>query len=626
MNSKDLKRKYIEFFKKHNHAEIDSAPLIPENDPSVLFTTAGMHPLVPFLMGEPHPKGKTVAGFQKCIRTGDIDEVGDATHLTFFEMLGNWSFGDYFKKEAIEMSFKFLTKELGIPVQKLAVTCFAGDSDAPKDEESYNAWISLGISQDRIAFLSKEDNWWGPAGETGPCGPDSEMFIWKEEGDAPAKFDPKDDTWVEIWNNVFMEYEKTKDGKYIPLKQKNVDTGMGVERVMMILDGQKTVYETNELKPIYEFIKEIVFLGGTELSEEQDLSLRIITDHMRASTFILGDERSTVPSNVDQGYILRRFIRRSIRHLYLLDTKKDVPDNIKRIADRIIGEYSADFPILKEKRDFIIEEFLKESNKFINTIEKGLRDIKKKMTGFAVADRKTNGGEFDYKHIETYLLEWQAKEKEVSIDAKWLFDLFQSEGMPPEMTTEEIKDAYKASIKDEDKVMAEFQSLYKHHQELSRAGAEKRFKGGLADDSDNTKKLHTATHMLNEALRKVLGDDVKQKGSNITSERLRFDFNFSRKLTAEEKAMIEELINSEISMNAAITKVKMPLADALKSGAQSEFGAKYPDEVWVYSIGNFSKEICMGPHCENTSSMGTFKIKKEESVAAGVRRIKAILV
>ncbi len=622
MKANDLKKLYVEFFEKKNHKRIVSAPLIPENDPTVLFTTAGMHPLVPFLMGEPHPLGNRIVNCQKCIRTGDIDEVGDATHFTFFEMMGNWSFGDYFKEEAIEMSFEFLTRVLDFPIQKLAVSCFAGDENAPRDEESAAAWRSFGFPEEKIAFLPKKDNWWGPAGETGPCGPDTEMFYWNGGGDAPSRFDPEDSLWVEIWNDVFMQYNKTKDGKYVLLDQPNVDTGLGLERVAMILQNKKNVYEIDTLFPVFETIRKICNLK--DVNDVEERSIRIITDHMRASTFILGDERSTIPSNLDQGYILRRFIRRSIRHFYLLKAEGDVGKMIINVAKEIIKNFKSEYPDLKEKESFILDELKKESERFIQTIDRGIKEIKKKMVGYMLKEVNPPEDKLDADSIHRNFVKWLRGKKTIDIPSKWLFDLFQSYGMPPEISLEEFK-TYKVSVPNEEKLLAEFQEHFKKHQELSRVGAEKRFKGGLADSSDMSKKLHTATHLLNEALRQVLGDSIKQRGSNITSERLRFDFNFDRKLTDEEKKQIEDLINSKIKEGLVVTKEKMPLEKALKSGAQAEFGAKYPAEVWVYTIGGFSKEICMGPHVDDLKDFGTFKIKKEQSSAAGIRRIKAVV-
>lgn len=625
MNSKDLKEKYLSFFERNGHKRIESSSLVPDNDPSVLFTTAGMHPLVPFLMGEPHPLGNRITDVQKCIRTGDIDEVGDETHFTFFEMLGNWSFGDYFKEDAIKLSFEFLTSELNIPVSRLAVTCFAGDSDAPKDEESANIWKGLGINEKRIAFLSKKDNWWGPAGETGPCGPDSEMFYWVKDNNPPEIFDPEDSNWVEIWNDVFMQYNKQKDGSYIPLKQRNVDTGLGVERVSMVLQGKKNAYEIESIKPIYDKVKSIVNIHDP--NELQIKSLRIITDHMRASTFILADERGVVPSNVDQGYILRRFIRRSIRHFYLLGASDNITDSILDVSKKVIDQFGDQYPELKTRQDFILDEFKKESDKFVTTIGRGLKEIEKKMKGYMLQEKGNDlpPEKRNNDSINLIMLDWKKETKELKLDSKWLFDLFQSFGMPIEMSLEEVKDSYNVKVLGEEKLISMFNKLFKEHQELSRQGAEKRFKGGLADHSDMSKKLHTATHLLNEALRKVLSSDIRQKGSNITSERLRFDFNFSRKLTDEEKKQVEDLVNEQIKKELPITKVQMPLKDALNSGAQSEFAVKYPDIVWVYTVGDFSKEICTGPHVDNTKELGRFKIKKEESTAAGIRRIKAVL-
>ncbi len=584
--SKLLKEKYFKFFEKNNHKKIDSASLIPDNDPSVLFTTAGMHPLVPFLVGQEHPLGKRIVNVQKCIRTGDIDDVGDKGHLTFFEMLGNWSFGDYFKKEAIEMSFEFLTKELVFSIEKLAFTCFQGDNDASKDEESANVWLSLGVSKDRIAFLPKKENWWGPAGETGPCGPDTEMFYWNSKEEVPKDFDPENETWVEIWNDVFMQYNKTKDGKYVPLLQRNVDTGMGFERVAMILENKPDVYEISTIKPIMNKVQGIAKIQ--EPNSEQLHSLRIITDHMRAATFILGDHKAIIPSNLDQGYVLRRLIRRSIRHLKLLGVNI-VDNNITPIiAEKIIELYQDEYSELKDNKEFILTELRKEESKFEKTLEKGLKQFEKLATK--------------------------------DIDGKNAFLLFQSYGFPIEMI-EELAQEKKIKVDVEG-----FNQEFKRHQELSRVGAEKKFKGGLSDNSEETTKLHTATHLLNQALRNILSDDIKQKGSNITPERLRFDFNFERRVTPEEIIKIEHVVNKVITQGLEITKEKMKLMDALKLGVQAEFGARYPDEVWVYTIGDFSKEICTGPHVENTNKLGIFKIKKEQSSAAGVRRIKAVLL
>ncbi len=585
MKAKELKKKYLDFFKKKKHSIIDSAPLIPEHDPTVLFTTAGMHPLVPFLVGQKHPLGKRVANVQKCMRTGDIEEVGDTTHNTFFEMLGNWSFGDYFKEEAIEMSFEFLTKVLKLPLSNIAVTCFKGDKDAPKDLVASKKWESLGIPKERIAFLGKKDNWWGPAGETGPCGPDTEMFYWVGKGKAPKVFDTKDECWVEIWNDVFMEYNKTKDSKFSVLKQKNVDTGLGVERVTAVLQGLDDIYLTELFLPI---IKEIEKITGKKYGKDDNVtkSIRIIADHLRASVFILGDERGVSPSNVDQGYILRRFIRRVVRHFKKLGIQIEKIDLVP-LAKKIISMYCGDYSLLDDKKEFILDELKKEQDKFKQTLEKGLNKFSKMSL-----DKKISGEE--------------------------AFLLFQSYGFPIEMT-EEL--ATEKRIKVDKKG---FDKEFQKHQELSRVGAEKRFKGGLSDASEQTTKLHTATHLLNEALRRVLKKDIRQRGSNITAERLRFDFNFDRKLTSEELLAVEKEVNKVIKQGLEVVREEMPLEKALKV-AHGEFGAKYPPKVSVYFIGNYSKEICMGPHVNNTKELGNFKIKKETSSSAGVRRIKAVL-
>ncbi|MBW2991745.1 alanine--tRNA ligase [Candidatus Woesearchaeota archaeon] len=585
MKGSELKKKYLDFFKEKKHAVIDSASLIPEHDPTVLFTTAGMHPLIPFLIGQPHPLGKRLANVQKCIRTGDIDLVGDSCHLTFFEMLGNWSLGDYFKKEAIGWSYEFLTKVLGFDASKLSITVFAGDKDAPKDEESAKVWMELGIPSERIYYLPKSDNWWGPAGATGPCGPCTEMFIdtGKKKCSPECRPGCGCGKYFEIWNDVFMEYNKLAEGKFEKLKQRNVDTGMGVERTIAMLQGKETVYETELFVPIINEIKRLAKVDN--FTHEQQRSVWIIADHMKAANFILGDERGIVPSNVDQGYILRRFIRRSIRHGKLLGISGDL---CRPIAKKVISMYK-DYPELEKNKKFIMDELLKEEERFRDTLEKGLREFEK-----IAAEGDING--------------------------KDAFLLFQSFGFPFEIVREL---ASEKGIKVDEKG---FNEEFKKHQELSRVGAEQRFKGGLSEASEQTAKLHTATHLLGEALRKVLkDDDIKQKGSNITAERLRYDFNFDRKLTDEEKKKIEKEVNRVIELGLEVTREEMDLDDALKSGAQAEFGAKYPPKVWVYSVGDYSKEICMGPHVSNTKELGKFKIKKEESTAAGVRRIKAVL-
>jgi len=586
MDSKQLKKKYLDFFKSKGHAIIKSASLVPENDPTVLFTTAGMHPLVPYLMGTPHPLGKRIADVQKCIRTQDIDEVGDETHTTFFEMLGNWSLGDYFKKEAIEWSWEFLTskKWLGLDPKRLAITCFAGDKDAPKDEEAAKVWLNLGVPKERIAFLPKEDNWWGPAGETGPCGPDTEMFYWKKNDvPAPKVFNPEDKNWVEIWNDVFMQYNKTKEGKFELMPKKNVDTGLGVERVTMVLNGLQDIYQTDCFKPVMERIAQI---SGKKADRENIKSFRIITDHVRASTFILGDDKAIVPSNVDQGYILRRFIRRSIRHGLLLGIDFEF---LRQLAEIVIDLYKDEYDELERNKHFVLSELEKEDRKFRETLTKGLKEFEKLY------------------------------ENKKELSGKDAFLLFQSYGFPFEMT-KELCDEKKIKINEKG-----FNEEYEKHKELSRVGAEKRFKGGLGDTSEMSIKLHTATHMLNEALRRLVSKDITQKGSNITPERLRFDFNFDRKLTSEELKKVENLVNEKIKEAIPVIREEMSVKEAKSKGAQAEFEEKYGEKISVYTIKGFSIEICMGPHVKNTSELGHFKIIKEESVAAGVRRIKAVL-
>jgi alanyl-tRNA synthetase len=580
MITKELRKKYLEFFGEKGHAVLPSAPLIPENDPTVLFTTAGMHPLVPFLLGEKHPAGKRLASVQKCIRTGDIDEVGDNWHGTFFEMLGNWSLGDYFKEEAIKWSWEFLTdkKWLGLDPKNLAVSVFAGDDDAPFDNEAYDLWRDLGVSKDRIAKLGKEDNWWGPAGKTGPCGPDTEMFYWAGVGQAPEKFDPQNKNWVEIWNDVFMQYNKTADGKYEPLAQKNIDTGMGLERTIAVLGNKKSIYETEVLAPLVSKIKEMA--GG----DSEEKSTRILADHVRAATFVLGDPIGVVPSNIGQGYILRRFIRRAIRHAKKLgiDVKKDVT---VPLAEIVIDLYKEEYPELSEKKDKILNELQKEEDKFDKTLERGLKEFEKleKITG------------------------------------KDAFNLFTTYGFPLELTIELARD--KGMQVD----IGEFEEEFRKHQELSRTASAGQFKGGLADSSDEVKRLHTAAHLMLAALRKVLGTHVEQRGSNITAERLRFDFSHPQKMTSEEIKKVEDLVNGEIKKNSPIVCEVMTVDEAKKKGAMGIFGNKYGEQVKVYSAGDFSKEICGGPHADSTGELGQFKIVKEEASSAGIRRIKAVL-
>ncbi len=585
MNTTDLKKKYIEFFKNKKHSVLESAPLIPDNDPTVLFTTAGMHPLVPFLLGQEHPLGKRLTSNQMCIRTTDIDSVGDKTHLTFFEMLGNWSLGDYFKKDAIDFAYEFLTNPstgLGLPKEKLAITCFSGKKNVPKDTEAYNYWLEKNIPIERISFI--EDNWWGPIGATGPCGPDTEIFYWSSEEKPPVSFDPTDERWVEIWNLVFMQYNKKKEGDLIELKQKNIDTGLGLERVVAILNNKDDVFKIKELNDMLLFVANDC--SNKNCLQENLKAHKIIVDHLRASVFILGDDKAVTCSNVDQGYVLRRLIRRAIRYGNQLNLKDDF---VCDVAKKIISIYSKDYSFLERNKDFILQELKKEENKFKQTITKGLSVFNK-------------------------FLEYRQE-----ISGKDAFLLYQSYGFPIEMIIEIAK---------ENKKMVDVDGFYKEyedHKKLSRQGATKRFKGGLSGHSTATTRLHTATHILNQVLRDNISYDIKQKGSNITPARLRFDFNFDRKLTDQELANVQKKVNEVIQKDLVITKEKMSLKDAIESGAQSEFGARYPDYVWVYSIENFSREICAGPHADRTSELGFFKIIKEESVAAGVRRIKAIL-
>lgn len=587
MKSSELRTKYLEFFKKKGHKVIPSASLIPENDPTVLFTTAGMHPLVPYLLGEKHPEGKRLTSAQKCIRTGDIDDVGDDTHNTFFEMLGNWSLGDYWKEEAINWSFEFLTKELKIPLNRLAVSCFKGDENASKDEESAKIWEKLGIKKERIAFLGKEDNWWGPAGQTGPCGPDTEMFYWKlNTSDVPEVFDPKDKNWVEIWNDVFMQYVKDKDGKYNLATQKNVDTGMGMERTLSVLNGKENSYETDLFLPI---LKKIEKLSGKKVEENiplgaQAKSFRIVADHIKASTFLIAS--GVEPSNLGRGYILRRLIRRAIRHGKQLGLKEGfIADIYPAVADVYDGFY----PEIEKKKDFILEQFKLEEEKFEKTLENGLREFAKLG----------------------------------NVSGKDAFNLYQSFGFPIELTQELAKE--KGIQVD----LGEFKKELEKHQELSRTASAGMFKGGLADNSEQTTKLHTAAHLMLAGLRKVLGPDVFQKGSNITAERLRFDFSHKEKMTGGQIKDVENFVNDIIKKDLPVSFEEMTLEKAKELGAMGVFESKYGQIVKVYTVGKgkdiVSREICGGPHVERTGILGKFKIQKEESSSSGVRRIKAVL-
>jgi alanyl-tRNA synthetase len=582
--SKKLVKAYLDFFKEKGHAIIPSGSLIPENDPTVLFTSAGMHPLVPYLLGQPHPEGKRLANNQKCIRTGDIDEIGDASHLTFFFMLGNWSLGDYFKKEAIEWSYEFLTskKWLGLDKDRLSITCFKGDKDAPKDEESAKVWESLGIPKKRIYFLPKEDNWWGPAGKTGPCGPDTEMFYdtGKEKCGKDCKPGCYCGKYFEIWNDVFMQYNKTAEGKFERLKQQNVDTGMGVERTVAMLQGKATVYEIGMFKPLMDKIKELS-------KEYNEKSARIIADHIRAVCFVLAEGKGIVPSNVEQGYILRRLIRRSVRHARLLGIQGTFT---KEIAKKVVDIYSGDWPELKKNSGLVFKELEAEEEKFAKVLGQGVRAFEK-------------------------ILKKQGK-----ISAKDAFLLYQSYGFPLEMTAEI---ATEKGLKVDKKA---FEKEFEKHQDISRKATAGKFKSGLADHSEVALRMHTATHLLHAALRKVLGEHVQQKGSNITPDRLRFDFSHPEKVTKEQLAKVEKLVNDAISKGIEVQKEEMSLDEARKKGALAFFDTKYaPEKVSIYTVPGFSKEVCAGPHVENTKEIGKFRIKKEESVSAGVRRIKAVL-
>ena len=589
MTTQELKQKYLKFFEEKGHKIIPGASLIPENDPTVLFTTAGMHPLVPFLLGEKHPAGHRLVNVQKCIRTGDIEEVGDDVHLTFFEMLGNWSLGDpaapdgigagYWKKEAIEWSFEFLTskKWLGLDKNKLAVSCFTGDKNVPRDEESAKIWLSLGIPKERIIFLGREENWWGPAGKTGPCGPDTEMFYWSGTEPAPKKFNPSDSQWVEIWNDVFMQYNKVSENKYEELKQKNVDTGMGVERTVAVLNNKKSVFEIEPLKSIIEEVKKLA-------NSYNERSGRIITDHLRAATFILGDEKGIIPSNVEQGYVLRRLIRRAIRYGKQIGINKPFTHFIAQIVIKKMGK---EYPEIVKNKDFIIEQLVQEEERFNKTLKKGLKQFEK------IATKNISGHD--------------------------AFILFSTYGFPLEMTVEMAKE------KGLEVDIEGFEEEFKKHQELSRTATAGKFKSGLADHSKEVTKLHTATHLLLAALRRVLGNHVFQKGSNITAERLRLDFSHPEKLTQEQIKKVEDLVNEQIKKNLPVKCEEMSPEEAKKQGAIGVFDSKYGDRVKVYSIGDFSKEICSGPHVNSTGELGHFRIIKEESSSAGVRRIKAIL-
>ena len=581
MKAIEIRNKYLNFFKNHGHVVIPSAPLIPENDPSVLFTTAGMQPLVPYLLGEKHPEGTRLTDYQKCVRTNDIDEVGDNRHLTYFEMLGNWSLGDYFKEESIAMSFEFLTKELGIPVEKLSVTCFAGDEDCPRDEIAANAWKKAGILENHIYYYGKDDNWW-IAGEEGPCGPDTEMFYDTGKPACSDDCQPSCDCgkYVEIWNNVFMEYFKDKNG-YSKLKQKNVDTGLGLERMTMLLQGKETPFDTELFAPIMKKLEELQKIDSIE-------SRRIVAEHLRSSMMIVSDGGR--PSNLDRGYVLRRLIRRMIRHMNKLQINLD---ELSTLIDINVDNLKEMYPDLAKNKEIIKSVILEEKEKFVKTLVNGEREFQKEIN--KLKDTKKLSGKVVFKLYDTY-------------------------GFPPEVTKELAKESgYEIDMK-------EFEELFKAHQEKSRAGSEQKFKGGLAEQNEITIAYHTATHLLNAALKQVIGENAHQRGSNITVDRMRFDFNCDHKMTDEEKRKTEDLVNKWIQEGLPVTKEEMKKEDAIKSGAECMFIEKYPDIVTVYTIGDVSKELCGGPHVNNTKELGKFKIKKEESSSSGVRRIKAVLI
>ena len=650
ITSAELREMFLNFMENKGHHRIQSASVIPENDPTVLFTTAGMHPLVPYLMGTPHPAGSRLTDVQKCIRTGDIDDVGDPSHLTFFEMLGNWSLGDYFKKEMIPWSWEFLTSEeyLGLPKDRLAFTVFEGDADCPRDEESYNLWRSCGVKEENLFFLPKENNWWGPAGITGPCGSDTEMFIITDKEPCGPNCSPACSCgrYLEIWNDVFMQYNKNAEGKYEPLAKKNVDTGMGLERTVCVLNGKKSVYEIDAFAGILNRIAE---LSGKvyEADESTTRAFRIIADHMRTATFILGDDRGVSPSNTDQGYILRRLIRRAVRYGMQLGMPEGFTVEIAKV---IIGQYKEVYPELERNAAFVLEQLQLEEGRFARTLKQGEKEFEKVYNNVCQT-RATLESILSAEHPVTLVKE-MAESKKLrpspdmmpiieaakaedamaleaavkarmeslgTLDGRSAFKLYDTYGFPIEMTKELA--AEKGLTVDE----ADFAERFKKHQELSHQGADQKFKGGLADHSEQTARLHTATHLLHAALRKVLGDEVAQKGSNITAERLRFDFSFGRKMTPEEIQEVERLVNVAIDAKAPVVCEEMTVPEAKAKGAIGLFESKYGERVRTYKMGEFSFEICGGPHAENTGDLGSFKIQKEESSSAGVRRIKATI-
>lgn len=592
LTAENLRKLYLNFFEERGHKIIPSSSLIPENDPTVLFTTAGMHPLTPYLLGQKHPAGTRLTDVQKCVRTGDIDEVGDKSHLTFFEMLGNWSLGDYFKEQSIRWSWEFLTSEkyLALPEDKIAVTVFEGDEDCPRDEESASIWLSCGLPKERIFYLNKKHNWWGPAGVTGPCGPDTEIFYFKGTDEEQKKLSPADEgnQWLEIWNNVFMQFNKNREGKLEPLAQRNVDTGMGLERTVSVLNGFDSVYEIDVFSPVIAKIEEI---SGRKYGESEEITkaMRIIADHIRTAVFMLGDQVGITPSNVDQGYVLRRIIRRSVRYMNNIGLKTE---DMLAIAEMYIGIYKNVYTELEANHGKVIEELRIENEKFLKTLVQGEKEFRRVAAALTVGE--TINGETAFRLYDTY-------------------------GFPIEMTTEY---AAEAGLKVDGEG---FKAKFAEHQAKSHAGSEQKFKGGLADHSDETAKLHTATHLLQAALRRVLGDEVKQKGSNITAERLRFDFSFHRPMTKEEIEETQRLVNEAIDRKLEVVCEEVPVEEARRRGAIGLFGDKYGEMVKLYTMGDFSMEICGGPHAKNTGDLGEFVITKEQSSSSGVRRIKAEL-
>lgn len=589
----ELRQKYLEFFATKNHTIIPGKSLLPENDPTVLFTTAGMHPLVPYLLGEEHPAGRRLVNVQKCIRTGDIDEVGDESHLTFFEMLGNWSLGDYFKKDSIAWSWEFLTDSrwLALDPARLSVTVFAGDENAPRDEESAEHWRKLGVPEERIAWLGAEDNWWA-AGPTGPCGPDTEIFYWTGEGLPPAGSNKGTDSrnWMEIWNNVFMEYKRVDEKTLEKLPKQNVDTGMGLERTITVLNGYSSVYQTAIFAPIISGIEKASgYKYGSDA--EKDISVRIIADHIRAAVFIMGDPKGMPPGNIGAAYVLRRLIRRAVRHGRKLGIGKGF---LPELANAVIENFSGAYPELKTNRDKIITELVKEEGKFLETLQKGEHEFEKMLPNLLKNPQKIMSGRLAFKLYDTY-------------------------GFPIELTEELAEENGLKVNRDE------FDEAFRKHQELSRASTEGVFKGGLAEQSEATTKYHTATHLLQKALIMVLGDHVQQKGSNITAERLRFDFSHPAPMSKDEIQKVEDIVNEQIEKDLPVAMELMPLEKAMEAGAIALFGEKYEDVVKVYSVGDFSRELCGGPHVERTGTLGHFRIQKEQSSSAGVRRIRAVL-